>query len=136
MLENEALEEENYDKIFVTLRIYTGEINPNEVTNILGIKPSEIIIKNEKKINGWFLSSEDKIIQLEFEKHLDWLLNIIYPKKQEILELIKNGFKIDISCFYSFEEEFKQTILEPKQMAKMAELGIDFWFDVYTMFRD
>ena len=106
MLENNTKYYDDYEsclKTYITLRIYTKEIDPNYVTNFLDIEPSEVIIKGQKRktsVNGWFLSSEEKISAKDCRKHFDWLISIIYSKKEQLDELRKNGFDIDISCYW------------------------------------
>lgn len=130
---------DNYEtcyKTYATFRIYTGEIDPNKITEILNIEPSEVILKGMGRrknfVNGWFISSEDKIDSKDSRRHIDWLLNQIYPLKDKILELISKDYKIDISCYWSSMHGTGGPTLSPYQMKKLSELNIEIWFDFYS----
>lgn len=137
MIENNTDYDENYEtcsETYVTLRIYTKEINPNYVTNFFKIEPSEIIIKGEKRktsVNGWFLSSEKQVKSKDSRSHFDWLINIIHSKKEKIAELKKKGFDIDISCYWISMYGMGGPTLSPFQLKNLSDLNIDVFFDFY-----
>ena len=117
------------------LRVYTGELNPNLVTKFLDLSPSLIIIKdqiNKNHINGWFLSSENQVNSKDSRRHIDWVLNKIYSRKNLILELQEKGFRIYIGCYWSSEQGTGGPILSPKQMNKLFELNLDLSFEFYS----
>ncbi len=68
------------ESTYVTLRVYTGDMEPEFVSRILEITPSDTVTKGKvakgrKKpaiVNGWFLSSEGYIESLDSRRHIDW----------------------------------------------------------------
>jgi len=125
------------------LRIYSGAMVPEEVTNRLKIKPTwtqtvgetfRNSLERERiaSINGWFLSSEGMVSSLDLRRHLDWLLERLIPAKQELLELQKlSGVSMDISCIWWSAYGHGGPILWPEQMSRMSELNLECGFDLY-----
>ena len=129
---------DNYEtcsETYVTLRIYSDTKNPNELTEYLGIEPSEIQVKTQKnrliELNGWFLSSEGKVNSKDIRRHIDFLADKLLPIASKIKILIKEGLKIDISCYWVSESGQGGPTLSPQQLTKLANLGIELWFDMY-----
>ncbi len=135
--------DDNYEschETFVTLRIYSDNLNPEEISNFLKTKPSEIVIKGDiiglkrKKIrnhHGWFLTTEGLVKSKDCRRHIDYLADKIITLKSNLKELQKQGCEIDISCFWSSENGQGGPILAPKQLKKLAELELEIWFDIY-----
>jgi hypothetical protein len=128
------------NKTFVTLRLYSNSLSPQEITNYLGIEPSEIIEKGvEKNIlthesinhNAWFFTSENIINSKDSRRHIDYLADKLLPISDRLKILDSQGAKIDICCFWSSESGQGGPTLSPQQLSKLAELGIEFWFDIY-----
>lgn len=135
--------DDNYEschKTFVTLRIYSDTIIPEEITNTLQVQPSEFVTKGEvyainskkvREINGWFLTSEGFVDSKDCRRHFDFLADKILPIKNELKALQNKDCEIDISCFWSSENGQSGPTLSPKQLKKLAELELEIWFDVY-----
>lgn len=125
------------NKTFVTLRLYSNDLSPQEITNYLAIKPSEIIEKGDicrRKIisyNCWFFTSENIINSKDSRRHIDYLMDKLLPIKEKLKTLAEQGVGIDITCFWSSENGQGGPTLSPPQLSKLAELGIEFWFDIY-----
>jgi len=125
---------------YATLRIYPNEIHPNEITQILGVEPSEFQVKGEKSpspvlpifpINGWFLTSEKQVKSRDVRRHIDYVIGKVIGKKNEILSLQDKDVEMDLSCLWSSTQGQGGPTLSPKQMKALAELNIDIWFDIY-----
>lgn len=135
--------DDNYEscyETFVTLRIYSDTIIPEEITNILQVQPSESVTKGEvyginskkvRKINGWFLTSESFVNSKDCRRHFDFLADKIMPIKNKLKALQNKDCEIDISCFWSSENGQSGPTLSPKQLKKLAELELEIWFDIY-----
>jgi hypothetical protein len=133
-------EYETCNTTYVTLRVYSDSLSPQEITSYLEIVPSEVIEKNiEKDIltnkrishNAWFLTSENNINSKDCRRHLDYLLDMLLPVKKRLNMLESQGAKIDISCFWLSESGQGGPTLSAPQFSKLAELGIELWFDIY-----
>lgn len=131
---------ESCDNTFLTLRVYCDKNNPDEISSLLGIKPTSFQIKGQEigmtkkreiKINGWFLTTEDLIKSKDCRRHLDYMTSQLIPIKTKLKKLINDGAKIDISCFWSSKNGQGGPTLSQKQFLELAELEIDLWFDIY-----
>lgn len=135
--------EDNYKschETFVTLRIYSDTLSPEEISTVLQLQPSDSTTKGEvvginkkrtRKHNGWFLTSDGFVASKDCRRHIDYLVDKISPFKGELKELENKGCSIDISCFWSSENGQGGPTLSPKQLKRLAELEIDLWFDIY-----
>ena len=121
----------------VTLRVYTGEVDPEEVTAVLGLNPTAIHRAGgsrpgqRKTVNGWFFGSAQHVDSRDSRRHIDWLLSHISPRKHLIHGLIGRGVKADICCFWSSKQGHGGPTLSRVQLIGLADLGIDFWYDIY-----
>jgi hypothetical protein len=131
---------ETCDKTFLTLRVYCENKNPDEISSLLEIKPSSIQTKGQEtdltkkrviKINGWFLTTEDLINSKDCRRHIDYLTSKLIPIKAKLKKLKNDGAKIDITCFWTSKDGHGGPTLSQKQFLELAELEIDFWFDIY-----
>lgn len=134
---------DNYEschETFVTLRIYSDQLSPEEITSILKTNPSDSVTKGDvfgvktKKIrnhNGWFLTSEGFIESKDCRRHFDFLADKIVSFQQNLKELEQRGCEIDLSCYWSSENGQGGPTLSPKQLKKLAELELEIWFDIY-----
>ena len=124
-----------------TLRIYPGEIDPDEITERLGIAPSHWQRRGEiardapgkrvAPINGWFLESEGQVDSCDSARHIDWLLDRLMEKAEALRSLRQDGCRIDIACYWLSKEGHGGPTIPPAQMKRLAELGIELWFDLY-----
>jgi hypothetical protein len=135
-------------EIFLDFCIWKYEdINADEITHTLGIKPSKIYIKGEKtspklsilaKENGWRMSSGmDK--HSSFEEHLDAILNIIEPK----INLFKpfcDKYYCEFACAiyirYNNEESIPWLHLNDRYNNLIKSLKIEFDLDLYCLPND
>ena len=128
-------------KTHATLRIYPGEIDPHEITERLGIAPSHWQRRGEiagdaprqrvAPVHGWFLYSEGHVESRDSARHIDWLLDRLMLHVEAIRSLRDEGCKMDISCYWLSEEGHGGPTIPPAQMKRLAELGIELWFDFY-----
>jgi hypothetical protein len=124
-------------RTYSTLRIYTNESPPDIATKILKIKPSSISRPETKGpagrryVNGWFLTTQGKLKSRDSRRHIDWILDKIEPASKKILEMQKNGISIDICCFWGSATGNGGPTISPEQMARLAKLNLEVWWDVY-----
>jgi ubiquitin C-terminal hydrolase len=121
------------NKTYVTLRLYSDRLSPQEITKFLGIEPSATFEKDIEKANhnAWFLTSEGSINSKDSRRHIDFLADKLLPIRERLKILASQSAKIDISCFWSSESGQGGPTLSPQQLSKLAELEIELWFDIY-----
>ena len=131
---------ETCNETYVTLRLYSDSLFPQEITNFLGIEPSETIEKGiETNIltnevinhNAWFLTSENIINSKDSRRHIDYIADKLLPIREKLKILTSQGTQIDICCFWFSENGQGGPTLSPPQLSKLGELGIELWFDIY-----
>lgn len=131
------------DECHATLLIYSNDIHPDKITELLKIEPTQKNIIGTKSINrigrikeiktsGWFLSSKDDVISRDLRKHLDWLLNKIVPCKEALEKLQTNkNVTMGIDCVWRSLAGHGGPVLWPEQMKIMCELNLECSFDIY-----
>jgi len=71
-----------------TFRAYTGDVEPDAVSRVLGMKPTGSVTQGKmivtgpskgkiSKLNGWFLSTKGQVDSKDLRRHLDWLLEAL-----------------------------------------------------------
>lgn len=134
---------ENYatcSNTYVTLRIYYENMNSEKLTEYLKIEPTrsqnkgEINNKDKNtniQLNGWFLSSKINIDSKDCRRHIDFLTNQLLPIKDKLVNIINDGGKIDLSCYWKSKNGNGGPTLSTKQFKDLSELEIELWFDFY-----
>ena len=125
---------------FSTLRVYHDIISPSEVTTRLGIQPTRQYVKGERRgsrskvfdFNGWFLASSETVDSLDSRRHIDWIVDQLWDRKKEIQKMLKEGFTIDISSYWVSTSGNGGPTISPYQMARLADLQIEVWWDIYV----
>jgi hypothetical protein len=126
-------------RTYATLRIYSGDIAPNEISEILGLKPSRVWSKGStetatpRKQNGWFLTSRGEVESLDTKRHVDFILNQLADNKSYIAGLTAQGLQVDIMCLWqSANKSEGGPSLLPTQMLLLAEMGIAIAWNIYV----
>ncbi|NWK57778.1 DUF4279 domain-containing protein [Verrucomicrobiaceae bacterium N1E253] len=115
------------------------DISPTEVTTRLNVEPTRQNVKGEKiagirrpaRINGWFLSSQNKVESFDSRRHIDWILDQIYERSEELNDMMEQGFCIDITSFWVSKSANGGPTLSPYQMKRLSDLNIEVWWDIY-----
>jgi Domain of unknown function (DUF4279) len=122
---------------FSTLRIFADEVSAAEITDTLGIAPTESFIKGQsyskglvRKAHGWFYSTEKLINSKDTRRHIDLILEILEGKGDMLKRLHQRGCKSDIMSYFSSHGQGGPA-LWPHQMLKLGKLGIEVWWDIY-----
>lgn len=128
------------------LRIFSAEIDPREISRLLGVEPSFIQIKGERKYpnkdelinkeNGWFLDSEDEIESKDLRRHLDWLLNKIGNCHCQLREIASKGAEITIFCPWRSASGQGGPTMDPQQMKVLGDLNIELLLEFWVCDED
>ena len=122
------------NRTYATLLIYTGETLPDEVTRVLGISPTRISLAVDtprRNLNGWFLSSQDVIESKDSRSQIDYIIEVISPVKEKIVQLQSAGFDIGVLCFWESATGNGGPTLSPRQMRVLGELNIELSWDIW-----
>ncbi len=127
------------ERTWVTLCVY-AENDPAEVSERLGIAldapgveslPKKQLRKEGPPLSRWFLSSKGLVTSKDSRRHIDWLLDQVLPRRQAIAALQSEGAEVCVSCFWASAQGHGGPILSKRQLARLAELGLDFDYDIY-----
>lgn len=125
------------------LLIYTEEIEPDEISDRLGISPTRMVKKGAKSVNSlgrertapcsyWMLDSESSVESKDLRVHLDWILDQCTGREQALEELREvNRIRDVISCVWWSAHGHGGPTLWPRQMEAMARLNLECGFDIY-----
>ena len=126
-----------------TLRIFSDDLAPEEISEALGIQPTDTFRKGDphsggklrRKANGWFYSTEKLTESKDSRRHLDIILNALDGKEGQIRNLQSKGCKTDITSYWLSGGQGGPWLM-PDQMLKLGALNIDIWWDIYFSSED
>jgi len=136
-------------RTYATLRIYPGEIHPQEVSARLQIVPSKFWVRDEtlavipgqypaqktspgaKAMHGWFLTTHSRLDSRDTRRHIDTLLEPLLPVATEVASLQRQGAAIDIICFWHASPQQGGPALSPKQLRMLADLDIAIAWNIF-----
>jgi hypothetical protein len=123
------------------------DISCDEMTQLIGIKPSKIYIKGQKKNaigsalaerNGWLLDSPLNKYS-PFEDQMNSLLDII-ESKIDIFRVLDKKYYCEFSCalyiYFDNEESIPWLHLDARYNQLIKELNIEFDVDIYCLPND
>jgi hypothetical protein len=125
------------------LRVYCDPLDPDVISKRLKIRPTKIQRKGEVAtykgknlkrrilLNGWFLETEGTIKSKDSRRHIDLILSKLEGKARTINQLVSEGIRIEIACFWRTKQGHGGPTLGPHQFKKLATLTVDFWYDFY-----
>jgi hypothetical protein len=126
-------------RTYATLRVYPGDLDPDEVTRVLGIEPTstqrlgQVLAPSTRlaSLNGWFLSSQDSVDSRDSRRHIDWVLDAVEPHNVGLSTLRELGARMDISCYWLSATGNGGPTISPHQAGRLADAQLDCWWDVY-----
>jgi len=130
------------ERTLAELLIYPEVLDPNAITDRLGITPTQLNVKGVEQATPsgrmvpaprslWALSSEGQVDSLDVRRHLDWLIERLMPARQALLELqLVPRTRMGVNIIWWSAHGTGGPTLWPEQMAGLAELGLEVSFDV------
>lgn len=125
-----------------TFRVLGQHLDPDEVTRILGVSPTQALRRDQlvptptsvrrQETGVWLLKSEGKVASTSLERHLLYLLDLLEPRGAA-LERLRNMADVtaDFFCFWLSATGHGGPIFSADVMRRVAatgaELGIDFY---------
>lgn len=123
-----------------TLRIFPKRMDPDEVTRMLGVEPTrwqrarplgtDADGRRGASVSVWYLESTGCVSSRDSRRHVDWILDQVFPQSAAIGTLVRMGCHIDLCCVWRSSGEAGGPTISPEQMHRLAALGIELWFDV------
>lgn len=137
--------EYEFMEVEVSFRIFGEDLDPDAVTNVLGIRPDSAVRKGEErdlKVGSrvihlrparqgmWSISSKlppDNPL----EEHLQGLLALLEPKAEVIRGLAESGCSVDFFCGLFLRDYNDGVTLPPELLSGIAALGAELGLDIY-----
>lgn len=131
---------ETCERAVVRLRIYTGDVSPEEITVATGLTPSrvtrkgEVVTRSEGRSrvsprNAWFLDTESHVNSRDLRRHIDWMLTSIKASRISVAQLRENGCEVDFLCIWWSKYNTGGPIIWPRQLIEIGLLGLECIFE-------
>lgn len=129
-------------KTNVMFRIVGDEIDPDEITKLLGIQPTRSFAKDEeynsksgqvlqRPIGHWSICSEGLVNSTSTEKHARYLLNILEPSIDAVGKYRNNpNFRTSIIFWWEATDEHGGFSLSSDTLSRLCRLcnDLDYTF--------
>lgn len=137
---NSIKKEKVESEIKVGLGIHDFECEPEEITKIIGLTPTQTWKKGDQilktimkyKANGWRLSSPCDPFSSTVEEQVNALLDIIIPHAP-VFSKLPRGTYIELSCFMYTYKERPLVGFTAEQVKKLAQIGAAIDLDIYDL---
>jgi hypothetical protein len=123
----------NCYKTWASLRLRGPAFDAGEVTQLLGISPTEAFSAGDPYRGGvrrrslWLLSSRDHLQSTDLRDHLTWLLDRLEPVQEEIAALLGRAImRADFRCVWLSATGEGGPILSSALLGRLAVFGLNF----------
>ena len=121
-----------------TLRVFSDDLAPEEMTSLLQIEPTESFRKGDahsqdklrRRANGWFFSTQKICDSKDTRRHIDAILSKLEGKQDAVGNMRRQGCRFDITSYWVSTGQGGPWLM-PQQMLTLGRLGIGVWWDVY-----
>lgn len=128
--------------VSVELCVNCEHLSIEEITEILQLTPTDIVRKDDvlceyksrpfrSPTNLWRLSSEGKVRSNNLYYHTEWMVKEMFGKTPAFKFLKNAGANLKLSVHIFSGEDFAGGFLELKTIKLLAQLGIEFGFNVH-----
>jgi hypothetical protein len=126
-------------RTYASLILRGKELDPQKITDFIGISPSKSFKRGDKRKNDkvwphgyWELDSTGFVNSADLEPHLEWLGDHIDPAKLSLSKIIsETGIDAELSCFWILPTNHVSLSLNTKLLNQIALLGVKLEFDIY-----
>jgi hypothetical protein len=133
-------------KVEVNFWISSESLNPDEVTQAIGILPDHSGLRGDEKINNvghiignhsegfWILSTENKVQSKDINDHFRYLLSQLLPHREAILRSAEGGETyFDILWQSTYLYAGTGPVIESDCLQGVAQLEAGMGFDIYQI---
>jgi hypothetical protein len=143
-------QDEKVNQVFdASFRIIDNDLDPEQISSLLGIKPDhshrkgepnnkrtksgKVIIGHPYKTGIWNINSNLPETS-SLEEHLNSLLDRLEPVGDKIKQLSIEGYRVDFYCACFTEHEFQGGFdVGPDILERMGRMGIILGISTYEM---
>lgn len=134
------------DKLESQLLIVDFDCKPEDITRVLGLKPTQVVLKGEVKSkdpsgvgpailhknNVWVLQF-DVPTNIGFDDHLELVLKQLMTRAEAIAE-VAGKYRGELSVFGFVRDADRIALNLPRErISELAKLNIDFDVDIYPI---
>ena len=134
------------DRVTVSLRVFGDDLDPDEVSRLLGCQPTkchvkgEVIVgqnaglRREARTGSWLLNSDDeRSVSLDAQ-----IVNLLARVAGDLAawEELTEKYKADLFCGLFLEEGNRACRLSAEVLRRLAERRLSIGFDIYAVFDD
>ncbi|MBD2090253.1 DUF4279 domain-containing protein [Microcoleus sp. FACHB-1515] len=127
------------DKCRVTLRFFGDRLDPNSITEVLGVQPTKSCRKGDifhgkvrdriEKTGKWIYRSDEwKAIHLEDQ--INQLLDRL-PENLDVWHELTANFQADLFCGWSVKRSNPGIFFLPETLKRIVDRGLGFGLDIY-----
>jgi hypothetical protein len=131
----------NCAECFASLRLYGDSLNPEEITRLLQMNPSDAAVKGEdsKSSSGksrqaptgrWILGTDGKLTSTNLEKHIEWILDRLASTGIKIDDL-PGVERADIFGYWASASGHGGPGFSSELMGRLAEAHLPLGLDIY-----
>jgi len=132
------------DRVTVSLRVFGDDLDPDEVSRLLGCQPTkcqvkgEVIVgrhsglRREARTGGWLLDSDDaQGVSLD-----EQIVNLLARVTGDVAawEELAEKYKADLFCGLFLGEENRACRLSAEVLRRLAGRRLSIGFDIYAVF--
>jgi Domain of unknown function (DUF4279) len=119
-----------------SFRIISAELDLAELEKTLGVPATQAHLKGQRSRSGvvfrqsmWSLKSPLPKSET-LDRHLEWLLDRLEPKAEEIRSMSR-AYKLDFFCGFCSAHGQGGFVLDGVLLARLARLGVPLGLDLY-----
>lgn len=133
--------EESSESPYATLVVSGDEVNPDTVSEILGLSPSRAFKAGDPYSRGhvrrhgmWALSSHEAVVSEDLEDHVRWLLDRIEPVQAVLHDYLQaKGTFGFITCFWPSPHGHGGPQFSPALMKRVGAVDLPLQIDAYLI---
>lgn len=122
------------DELLVSFILWGNHVDPDEVTALLQVTPSDIYDRAESiprnPVGNWRLESQCDAHE-PLDRHLQSLLQQLLPVADKIQSLVATGATTEFRCALWVRTSQEGTTIQPSTLAGVAQLGASLGLTVY-----
>ncbi|RNF83880.1 DUF4279 domain-containing protein [Montanilutibacter psychrotolerans] len=127
-------------RTYATLCFYGDSLDPDAITNALGIGPTRSVRRNDARKRGsktiiaktgaWLLTSDEQLDSKDVQSHIRWILQRVAGRLGEVTRLPEVE-TARIFCFWSSVHGNGGPAISSATLKLLAQHDIDLDFDVW-----
>ncbi len=127
-------------RTYSTLRVFSEEVSPEEISQVLGLEPTASFRKGDaisprlsrsRLYHGWLLCTKGVVASRGTRRHIDWLLDQLEPAAENLRLLTARGVQADVYSFWESAQGQGGPSLSVAQMSRLVRFGLECAYDVY-----